>query len=259
MEPKQNISLGLPGAIIIAGAIVALAIIWVHKPAGTGGAAANSSAPATAQVNMGPVSSADHILGNPAAPVKLVEYSDPSCPYCKMFNPAMEQLMGDYGPTGNVAWIYRQFPLDQSDQNGNVLHPLAGTQAEALECAAALGGNTAFWAYEKDWFSTFPQDGADETVAVDNQQIAQVGKDVGLDPASFSDCISSDRFKDKIASEYADGINAGVSGTPYLVIIAPDGTKIPLAGAQSYDTLKTAIDAMLPSNSAASTTSTAGN
>ena len=161
MEPRKASSpIGIPGAIIIAAAILAIAFIWTQK-------SARQSAPTTSQAGdlpnagttaaMAPVTAGDHILGNPNAKVRLVEYSDPSCPYCQLFNPTMQQIMSEYGPGGQVAWIYRQFPLDKPDQNGNILHPNAGREAQAMECAAALGGNTAFWAYEKKWFEVLMQ------------------------------------------------------------------------------------------------------
>jgi protein-disulfide isomerase len=249
MDPQNNPTgirsqlVTIPGAIIVAGAIIAIAIIWTQRPAQT--STSSSNQPQVPQVNMAPVTAADHILGNPNASIKIVEYSDPSCPYCQMFNPTMEQIMSAYGAGGKVAWVYRQFPLDVPDQNGNVLHPLAGVQAEGLECAASLGGNTAFWNYEKEWFSVFPQDGADEAASLNSQQMAQVAKDVGLNAVAFNDCVSSNQFKDKIDASYTDGINAGVSGTPYTVVVTPSGTKIPLPGAVSYSTLKTTIDTLL--------------
>ncbi len=250
MDPKNTRSqaITIPGAIIVAAAIIAIAIVWATKPA-KAPVAANTLPGQMPQVNMAPVTAADHILGNPAAPVKIVEYSDPSCPYCQMFNQTMEQVMSVYGASGKVAWVYRQFPLDKPDANGNVLHPLAGIQAEGLECAAALGGNSAFWAYEKEWFSTFPSNGADEAASLNSQQMAQVAKDVGLDALAFNDCVTSNQFKSKIDAEYTDGINAGVPGTPFNIIITPSGSTIPLTGtnggAISYLTLKSVLDTLL--------------
>jgi len=234
----------IPGAIIVAGAIIAIAIVWTTKPA-KAPAAQNSGTqmPQVGQVNMAPVTATDHILGNPNAPIKIVEFSDPSCPYCQMFNPTMEQIMSAYGPGGQVAWVYRQFPLD--------FHPNSGTQAEAFECAASLGGNTAFWAYEKEWFTNFPQNGAEETAAVNSQQLAKTAKDVGLNATAFNDCVTSDQFKDKIDAEYTDGGNAMLAvpadqrGTPFNVIITPSGNKISLPGGVSYTTLKTTIDTLI--------------
>ena len=58
------------------------------------------------------VDSEDHIFGNPDAPVKLVEYSDFECPFCKRVHPTLKKIMADYGIDGEVAWVYRHFPLD---------------------------------------------------------------------------------------------------------------------------------------------------
>ncbi|MDE2037875.1 MAG: thioredoxin domain-containing protein [Patescibacteria group bacterium] len=253
MEPNKAAGslLSLPGAIIIAAAIIAIAIIWTQQRPSSAPAGSAQPQPSLPQVNMAPVTAADHIFGNPSAPIKIVEYSDPSCPFCKMFNSTMESVMAQYGPSGKVAWVYRQFPLDAPDANGNVLHPLAGTQAQAFECAASLGGNAAFWKYEHAWFDAFPTDGAGESSSLDSGQMDQAAAAAGLDKQAFDACVASGSFKGKIDAEYAGGVNAGVTGTPYIVIVTPSGSKIALAGAQSYATMKTSIDTLL---SAASST-----
>ncbi|MDE1975064.1 MAG: thioredoxin domain-containing protein [Patescibacteria group bacterium] len=238
--------IGIPGAIIVAAAIIAVAIIWTQqKPSVVPAADSGSAAHTLPQISMKPVSAGDHIYGNPNAPVKIVEYSDPSCPFCKMFNPVMEDIMSQYGPSGQVAWIYRQFPLDKPDPNGNVLHPLSGTQAEGFECAASLGGNDAFWKYEKAWFDAFPDNGADEATSLDQSQMSTVAKSAGLDQNAFDSCVASAKFQNAIEAQYTDGINAGVSGTPFIVVLTPSGSKIPLSGAQSFATMKTTIDTLL--------------
>jgi len=248
MEPtKQNSLLSLPGAIIVAAAIVGIAIIWTQKPMAapaTAPAAATNSVP-TASAQVAPITASDHILGNPNAPVKLIEYSDPSCPFCQMFNPNMEQVMTSYGAKGQVAWVYRHFPLNKPGPDGNILHPNAGNEAEAMECAAGLGGNTAFWAYEKEWYTVFPQGGASRPLADDNKQLADIAKTVGLDPVSFNECLSGHRYKNKVESDYQSGLVAGVSGTPYTFIVTPSGTNIGRAGSLSYATMKSVIDTLL--------------
>ena len=248
MDPKNNKNsqlVTIPGAIIIAAAIIAIALIYVLKPAKSPTAVTNNANSQPTAAAMAPVTSADHILGNPDAPIKIVEYSDPSCPYCKQFNPTMEQVMTAYGAGGQVAWVYRQFPLDKPNANGDILHPNSGAQAEGLECAASLGGNTAFWAYEKEWYSDSPSDIASESPTANSQEMAKVAKTVGLDATAFNDCVTSNQFQNKIDAEYTDGINAGVSGTPYSVIITPSDTNIAMPGMTSYSTLKMSIDTLL--------------
>lgn len=87
-----------------------------------------------------PVTAKDHIQGDAKAPVKIVEYSDLDCPYCKQFHVTMNLVMEEYGKQGKVAWVFRHFPLEQ-------LHPDAPRKAQASECVAELGGQQAFWTF----------------------------------------------------------------------------------------------------------------
>ncbi len=240
--------LTIPGAIIIAAAIIAVAIIWAMKPAGSTSQAAQNAQNVQnglPNVSMAPVTAADHILGNPNAQIKIVEYSDPSCPFCRIFNPVMEQVMADYGVSGKVAWIYRHYPLDKPDANGNILHKNAGHEAQALECAASLGGNTVFWAFEKQLYTITPSVTPQTPEGLDQKQLPVIAKSVGLNEVSFNECLSSGQFKNKIDAQYTDGVNAGVTGTPFIILITPAGSKLPLVGAQSYGTMKTTIDTLL--------------
>ncbi len=266
MENKPH-PLTIPGAIIIAAAILAIAIIYVKKPTPV-------SAPTTEQkqkveIAIAPITATDHILGNPNAPIRIVEFSDPSCPFCKTFHPTMKALMDTYGPSGNVAWIYRSFPLDTPDQQGRVLHPNAGHESQAFECAAALGGNDAFWKFTNRLYEITP---SDQGVSLDQKQLPVIAKYAGLDVVSFSDCLDSGRFKDKVQAQYLDGVNAGVSGTPTNIIvlskptpasmdatiadlvikfrippivISDDRLKIVMTGALPADSIKAVIDAVL--------------
>ncbi len=71
--------------------------------------------------------------------VRIVEYSDLDCPYCKRVHPELEAIVANHP---EVVWIYRHFPLLN-------LHPNAGIKAEASECVAKLGGDEAFWKFIK--------------------------------------------------------------------------------------------------------------
>jgi protein-disulfide isomerase len=88
-------------------------------------------------------SASDHIVGSPTAPIVLVEYSDFQCPYCKLIHPSLKQIVSE--SNGQVAWVYRQYPLYQ-------IHPQATPAANAAECIASLGGNDAFWKFEQTIF-----------------------------------------------------------------------------------------------------------
>ncbi|MCL5782267.1 MAG: DsbA family protein [Patescibacteria group bacterium] len=244
METQKPTS-KVPAAIVIAGLIIAGAILWQKKPVAGNIPPAQQQAAATGEINIRAISSDDHILGNPNAPIKIVEYSDPSCPFCKMFNPVMEQVMDQYGASGKVAWIYRHFPLDKPDQNGNVLHKNAGHEAQAMECAAVVGDNDRFWAFEKRLYEVTPSVTPQTPNGLDQSQLPEIAKYVGLNVDDFNSCLSSEKTKSAVEADYTDGLNAGISGTPYSILITPSGTKIPLVGMKDFATLKSGIDALL--------------
>ena len=116
----------LPITIVVAGALIAGGVFL----AGKSGTTPNQNGAPTVR----PVDSTDHIVGNPSAKIMVVEYADLECPYCKDFHITMHQIMDFYGEGGEVAWVYRPFPLAQ-------IHSKAPKEAEAAECAAAQGGN----------------------------------------------------------------------------------------------------------------------
>ena len=135
---EMNSKLTIPTAIVVGGIIVAAAVYgsMPKVPAVDGGN------PALVR----PVDTSDHILGNPAAPVKIVEYSDFDCDYCKGFNDILHQIIANAGTKGKVAWVYREFPLIE-------IHPNALSHARAAECVAQVAGNDAFWKFASALFA----------------------------------------------------------------------------------------------------------
>ena len=128
---KQNI-LTIPLAIIVAGALIGGAVVYTNKNS-VGGTTITTPKKEPLEINIRPIDSTDHIVGNPEAKALLVEYSDTECPFCKMFHATLNRFVDEYGKDGNFTWVYRHFPLD-------VLHQKARQEAEATECAAELGG-----------------------------------------------------------------------------------------------------------------------
>jgi protein-disulfide isomerase len=179
---------------------------------------------------MNPITSKDHIRGNPDAPVKIVEYSDTECPFCKRFHPTMQQVMDEYGGSGQVAWVYRHFPLDS-------LHKKARKEAEATECAAEQGGNDKFWSYLDRLMEVTPaNDGLDPA------ELPKIAQYVGLDVTKFNECLSSGRFADKVEEDTQNAMATGGNGTPWSIVVGKDGKKYPLSGAQPYASIKQLID-----------------
>ena len=101
-EKKENQTLlNIPTAIVIAGAIIAGAVIYTKAPSNIGKQIANVDDSSFEQ-QFKAITESDHILGNPEAKIKIVEYSDTSCPFCKVFHNTMIKVMNDYGKSGNI-------------------------------------------------------------------------------------------------------------------------------------------------------------
>lgn len=238
---EQNRHL-IPLAIVVAGAMVAGAV-WYSRGITPGGqsasvgraaedGAAGGAPPAVG--NIRPVTSRDHLRGDPEAPVKVIEFSDLECPFCKRFHVTMQQVMAEYGKAGKVAWVYRHFPLDS-------IHSKARKEAEATECAAQLGGNEKFWAYADRLFEVTPSNNG-----LDLLQLSQIAEEAGLKREQFEQCLrASEKFAARIEEDYQDAISSGGQGTPYSIVIAADGKKLVISGAQPYTTIKQIIEAAL--------------
>lgn len=237
---KSNLT--IPVSIIVAGLLIAGSLFISRGGIKTNSAAvANSGLPNTESIDIAPVTPADHIQGNPQAPVLIVEYSDTECPFCKTFHTTMRSVMDTYGKDGKVAWVYRHFPLYKEGGNGTALHPKAGKEAEALECAAELGGNDSFWAYTNEIYTVTPSNNG-----LDPAELPKIAERVGLDVSKFNTCLTSGRYAQKVSDAYDAALKAGASGTPYSVIITSDGkTKVPVNGAQNLTSVKQVLDALL--------------
>lgn len=219
----------LPVTIVISGLLIAGAVFFVGK----------SSVPTpnsgnTGQINYRPVDGSDYILGNPNAPIKVIEYADLECLYCKQFHTTMHQIMEHYGNSGNVAWVFRNFPLAQ-------IHSKALKEAEAAECAADQGGSTAFFKYIDRLYEVTPSNNN-----LDASQLPIIAKDAGLNVDLFNTCLSSGKKAEKVQASYNDAIAAGGNGTPYILITLNNSKEaLVLSGAQPYDSMRAAIDSMM--------------
>lgn len=228
----------MPVAVIIAGALIAGAVIYSGGKTENREAANNPQQQVAAQQTgdleaMKPVSKDDHVRGDLNAPVKIVEYSDTECPFCKRFHPTMQQVMDEYGKDGKVAWVYRHFPLDQ-------LHSKARKESEATECAAELGGNDKFWAYLDRLMEVTPANNG-----LDPAELPKIAQYVGLDTATFNECLSSGRYAKKIEEHVQNAVATGGNGTPWSIVVGSNGKKYPLSGAQPYTAVKQLIELAL--------------
>jgi protein-disulfide isomerase len=232
VQPDKKNNFMVPIAIILAGAMIAGALFFsrggfsAQNNSQTAAAAASNSQQTSAQAaqnaqmalaNVAPVASTDHLLGETNAPIVLIEYSDLECPFCKEFQITMQTIMNTYGKNGQLAWVYRNFPLYQT------LHPKALNEAEAAECSNELGGNVAFWKYITEIYQVTPSNNG-----LDPAELPKVASDIGLDVTAFNTCLNSGKYQTAVEQEYQNALKAGGQGTPYVVLLL----KTPLSSTQ---------------------------
>lgn len=225
---NNNTNYAIPVSILVVGVLIAGAIYF-----GPGAPIDNTNQAAAVALNtdVDPVTSADHIRGNINAPVKIVEYSDLECPFCKRFHQTMIEVTAKYGD--KVAWVYRHYPIDS-------LHEKARNEAVAAECAGAQGGEEAFWQFIDKVFEITPgNDGLDPA------ELSKIAANLKLDVAKFNECLKSGQFDAKVEASVQSALKAGAQGTPYPIVLGPKGQMTVLPGAVPLADVSAAIDKVL--------------
>lgn len=229
--PTPEKSYLIPGSIVLAGVIIAFAVLY-SGGAGTGGVLPPPppSVPSVLE-NLG---DDDPVLGNPDAPVTVVQFADFQCPYCrKFFLEAERQIIDTYVSSGQVKIVYRDFPLS--------FHPAAQKAAEGGECADDQG---KFWQYHDKIYTeqdkmTIRPDKLD-TISFGVADIKRWAGEIGIDQAQFDQCLDSGKYASEVANDLEQGQIAGVRGTPGTFV----GTRL-IEGAVQFAQFQSAIEAEL--------------
>lgn len=221
----------VPASIIVAGALIAGAIYMGDSTPQQSSGQASSGQAANTNIEIPAVTERDHILGSRNAELIVVEYSDTECPFCKIFHNTMKEIVSVY--EGKVAWVYRHFPIAQ-------LHSKAAKESEATECAYELGGHQAFWNYIDRLFEV-----TNSNDSLNPAELPKIAVTVGLDVNAFNTCLSSGKYAELVAKGVEEAVKAGARGTPYSVILAKDGRKVVINGAEPTASVKAKIDELL--------------
>ena len=162
------------------------------------------------------VQPSDHVLGDPKAPVTLIEYASFTCPHCAHFATViMPDVKKKWIDTGKVKLVYRDFPLDQ----------MAAKAAQLAKCA----GNDKYFAVMDMIFAT------QGTWAAAQDPIAVLSKSLriaGMGDKEVQACLANEAVRTAVIADYQMGEQLGVNSTPTLFI---NGEKY--AGARSAEEL----------------------
>lgn len=179
-------------------------------------------------------------MGDPNAPVTIVEYSDFQCPYCIRFWENTEtQIVEEYVKTGKVYFIYRSM--------GNFVSRDVGTESQdAAHAAYCAGDENKYWEYHDMLFTNW---NGENQGAFSRKRLDAFAKALGLDTAAFKTCMDAGKYMDMVQQDGVDGerdittapnYDGQGYGTPSFIV---NGRLI--GGAQPFEVFQQEIEAAL--------------
>ena len=168
-------------------------------------------------------------LGDPNAPVTIVEYSDYQCPFClRHFQQTMPQLKAEYIDTGRVFYVFKDFPITS-------LHPVAPRIHEAARCAGEFAGSDGYWQAHDSFFNNGQLLADLPQPALDNMLVSLLAE-VDVSEEDIRECLASDRYTDDVNADLAEGQQLGIDGTPGFFV-----NGYPVSGAQPFEVFQQVI------------------
>lgn len=226
MSDSKKLEISTPVAVIIAGVVIAGAILYTNAHPASQAAADVNAGQLPTSVNVSAPSAQDHIVGSPDAPVVLVEYSDFQCPFCSLVYPTLKSIVA--ASNGQVAWVMRNFPLTS-------IHPQANPAANAAECIAEQLGNTGWWQYADAVFNN-----QDKLAPAYSRSLAV---QFGANAQKYDACVSASKYQAKIDAQTAEAENNGGQGTPFTVVVG-HGKQVPVSGAVPASQFNSVINSL---------------
>lgn len=146
----------------------------------------------------------DHAVGNPNAPITVVEYASVTCGHCANWHASVwPQMQKDYVDTGKVRFIYREFPTPPME-------------------LAVRGFLIANCAPEEKFFANISLQYERQQAMVNSRNRAAdyeaLAKASGLSPAEYETCVSTEENYNRLNKVVEGGQDAGVTGTPAFFI-----------------------------------------
>lgn len=167
------------------------------------------------------------VIGNPDAPVTIVEYFSLTCPHCASFhNDVYDDMKKKYVESGKVKFVYSDFPLD-----GVGLR--AAMMARCVDERRYPGVIQVLFKTQNNWAR------AADPVA----EIKKIGQLAGLGADAFESCMQSEALSNGILAERQKASASGVQSTPTFRI---EGKLYP--GSRSIEEFSEIIDPLIAKN-----------
>ena len=174
------------------------------------------------------------ILGDPDAPITVVEFGDYQCHQCyNWFHQTKPDLFREYIDTGVANFVFVDMAFLGRDSN---------TAAQASYCAEDQG---MYWEYHEILYQN--QKPRIDGGWADRYNLEAFAVNLKLDTKEFNECLDSSKYASRVKHNIDEAHSFGVSGTPTFAIVSVDGGEQKIVGAQPYQVFKRVIDSMIPS------------
>jgi len=171
------------------------------------------------------------ILGDPNAPVTIVEFGDYQCHQCyNWFHDTKPSITRDYIDTGKVNLVFVDMAFLGRDSS---------PAAQATYCAEDQG---KYWEYH-DMLYNAQEDKIDGGWA-NGERLKAFAFSMGLDMELFESCLDSGKYSKRVQYNTQQARDHGVKGTPGFFIVGSDG-QLQIGGAQPFSVFKQVLDQLV--------------
>ena len=171
------------------------------------------------------------ILGDPSAPITIVEFGDYQCHQCyNWFHNTKPMIMRDYIETGKANLVFVDFAFLGRDS------PKA---SQATYCADDQG---KYWEYHDFLYSS--QESKIDSGWANSERLKAFAFSLDLDMELFNECLDSEKYSKRIQYNSQQARDNGVRGTPGFFIVGTDDQK-QIAGAQPFSVFQRIMDSMV--------------
>lgn len=184
----------------------------------------------------------DNSMGDPNAPIQIVEYSDFQCPFCERYAVETDPLLSQYYiETGKVLVTYKSAGNFVSENGG------VGTESQdAAQAAYCAGDQNKFWEMHDALFANNRD--VENQGSFSNRRLKAIAETVALDMNEFDDCLDSGKYEQRAQDDLAEAISLGMRGTPYFVVtytVNGETKTKTIDGAQPFNVFQVELEAIL--------------
>ena len=167
------------------------------------------------------------IVGNPNAPITILEWGDFQCTFCYRFHESsLDIIQREYIETGIANLVFKDFPLNGPD---SVL------AAEAAYCAEDQG---KYWSYHDELYANWA---GEKTGWITDDSLNQFAITSNLDIEKFNSCLADHKYRQRVLDLEQFGREIGIDATPSFLIFN-DEKIIKIRGNQPIDVFRKVID-----------------